>query len=92
MTLCKVIGSVVSTIKLECYANRKIMLVKPINPDGSEKKGTMVAVDVVHAGVGDIVIVASEGRSASEILGYNCRIALRSVIVGVVDKIKHVPV
>jgi microcompartment protein CcmK/EutM len=86
--LAKVIGSVVSTIKHDCYSKRKIMLVRPIQPDGTERKGTLVAVDTVHAGIGDIVIVASEGRSASEILGFTCRIPLRSVIVGVVDRIK----
>jgi len=89
MILAKVIGSVVSTIKHDCYKNRKIMLVRPIHPDGTEKKDTLVAVDIVHAGIGDTVIVASEGRAASELLGFSCRIPLRSVIVGVVDKIRH---
>jgi ethanolamine utilization protein EutN len=89
MILGKVIGSVVSTIKIECYENRKILLVRPVQPDGTERKGTMVAVDVVRAGVGDTVIVASEGRAAAEILGYTCRIPIRNVIVGVVDKIKQ---
>ena len=89
MILAKVIGSVVSTMKHDCYKNRKIMLVRPIRPDGSEKKDTMVAVDIVHAGIGDTVIVASEGRAAAELLDFDCRIPLRSVIVGVVDKIRH---
>lgn len=89
MILGKVIGSVVSTVKLECYEKRKILLVRPVQPDGTIRKGTLVAVDVVHAGIGDTVIVASEGRAASEILGFTCRIPLRNVIIGVVDKIKQ---
>ena len=63
------------------------MLVKPINPDGSFKSGTMVAVDTIHSGIGDTVLVASEGRSATEILGFNKREPLRSIIIGFVDKI-----
>lgn len=87
MIICKVIGSIVSTIKHDSFKNQKIMLVKPINLDGSYKSGTMVAVDTVCAGVGDIVLVASEGRSATELLGFKKREPLRSVIIGVIDTI-----
>lgn len=89
MILCKVIGSIVSTIKHSSYQNQKIMLVRPINPDGTLKSGTMVAVDTIRAGVGDIVLVASEGRSAMEILEFKKREPLRSVIVGIVDTIEY---
>jgi ethanolamine utilization protein EutN len=88
MILCKVVGSIVSTIKHPSYDNRKIMLVRPITPDGSLKSGTMVAVDTVGAGEGNIVLVASEGRAAIEILGYKARQPLRSVIVGIVDHLE----
>lgn len=87
MIICKVIGSIVSTIKHDSFKNQKIMLVKPINLDGSYKSGTMVAVDTVCAGVGDTVLVASEGRSATELLGFKKREPLRSVIIGVIDTI-----
>lgn len=91
MILCKVIGSIVSTIKHSSFQNQKIMLVRPMNPDGSLKPGTMVAVDTIRAGVGDIVIVASEGRSAMEILEFKKREPLRSVIIGIVDTIEYKP-
>ncbi len=87
MIVCKVIGSIVSTIKHDSFKNKKIMLVRPINLDGSYKSGTMVAIDTVCAGVGDTVLVASEGRSAMELLGFTKREPLRSVIVGVIDRI-----
>jgi len=87
MILCKVVGSIVSTIKHSSFDNKKIMLVRPINPDGTFKSGTMVAVDTIRAGVGDTVLVASEGRSAMEILEFTKREPLRSVIIGIVDRI-----
>jgi microcompartment protein CcmK/EutM len=89
MILCKVIGSIVSTIKHSSFQNQKIMLVRPINPDGTLKSGTMVAVDTIRAGVGDIVLVASEGRSAMEIMEFKKREPLRSVIIGIVDTIEY---
>jgi len=88
MILGKVVGSIVSTIKHKSYQNKKIMLVRPMNPDGSLRSGTVVAVDTVGAGPGNVVLVASEGRSAQEILGFEKRQPLRSVIVGIVDYIE----
>jgi len=87
MYLGKVCGSIVSSIKHHSYKDKKILLVKPLQPDNTEKPATMTAVDTVGAGTGDIVLVASEGRSAAEILKFESRMPLRSVIVGIVDNI-----
>jgi microcompartment protein CcmK/EutM len=89
MILCKVVGSIVSTVKHESYKSRKILIVRPITPDGALKSGTMVAVDTVGAGVGNTVLVASEGRAAQEVLGFKTRQPLRSIIVGIVDSVTH---
>jgi ethanolamine utilization protein EutN len=89
MMLGRVKGSVVSTIKHPCYEGKKVLLVEPVTPDGTPKKGTVVAVDTVGAGEGDIVLVAAEGRSAIEILGFKARMPLRSVIIGIVDHIEQ---
>jgi ethanolamine utilization protein EutN len=89
MILCKVVGSIVSTVKHDAYRNQKILLVRPANPDGSVKGGTMVAVDTVGAGEGNFVLVASEGRAAMELLGFTARQPLRSVIIGIVDRVNY---
>lgn len=89
MMLGKVTGSVVSTIKHESYINRKILVVRPVAPDGTPRRGTLVAVDTVGAGEGDLVLVASEGRAAMEMLGFTQRIPVRSVVIGIVDRIQR---
>jgi len=88
MFLGRVKGYVVATEKRYCYQNRKLMLVQPMQPDGQLGAKTMVAVDTVGAGIGDHVLVASEGRSATEILQFSKRMPLRSVIVGIIDEIR----
>ena len=87
MYLGRVIGSVVSTVKHYSFNDKKILLVRPMQPDGGEKETTMVAVDTIGAGENDVVLVASEGRTATEVLGFDKRMPLRSVIVAIVDNI-----
>lgn len=89
MILAQVVGSLVSTVKHDSFKNRTILLVKPMNPNGTLKPGIQVAVDTVGAGVGDVVLVSAEGRSAMEILGFKKRIPLRSIITAIVDRIDH---
>ncbi|MBN2424942.1 MAG: EutN/CcmL family microcompartment protein [Calditrichaceae bacterium] len=87
MYLGKVIGNVVATVKHPSYKDQKLMLVAPMQPDGSLKKATMLAVDTVDAGINDVVLVISEGKSASEILEFEKRVPIRSVIIAVVDHV-----
>ena len=60
------------------------MLVENVDLELNSLGIVTVAVDSVHAGVGDIVLVAREGRTASDVLGKK-GIPVRSVIVGVID-------
>jgi ethanolamine utilization protein EutN len=85
MILAKVIGNIVSTVKHECYARQKLLLVRPLTPDGKMKSDTLVAVDTVGAGKGDTVLVAAEGKAAMEILKLPRRSPVREIIVGIVD-------
>ena len=86
MFLCRVIGSVVSATKHPSYGGRNLLLVRKTDTKGELKKGTMVAVDAVEAGVGDWVLVASGGGSAQVVLGLGM-VPLREVVVGIVDSV-----
>ncbi|MFC2030715.1 EutN/CcmL family microcompartment protein [Chloroflexota bacterium] len=46
-----------------------------------------IAVDMVQAGVGDLVIVLDEGNSARQILDREPLGAIRALVVGIVDEI-----
>ena len=86
MYIGKVIGTVVSTIKIDHLQDRKLLLVDQLNLDGEETGYYDIAVDVVQAGPGDTVMVIDEGNGARQILGIDPG-AIRAVIVGVVDEI-----
>lgn len=87
MILAKVIGNVVSTIKVEGYHAKKILIVQPIGPDGSAKGKSYLAVDAVQAGVGDTVMVIEEGGSARVILQEPDTFTIKAVITGIVDAV-----
>jgi ethanolamine utilization protein EutN len=83
--LAKVLGNVVATQKNARYNEARIMLVQPVNPDGSLRGASILALDSVDAGEGDLVIVVQEGWSASTASTGQAGAAIDSAIVGVVD-------
>jgi ethanolamine utilization protein EutN len=91
MILAKVIGNVVSTIKTTGYESRKILIVQPVNPDGTSGGKSFLAVDAVQAGPGDNVIVMEEGGSARLILQEPDTFTIKSVVAGIVDEIHYDP-
>ncbi|MFN0107321.1 MAG: EutN/CcmL family microcompartment protein [Blastocatellia bacterium] len=85
MILAKVLGNVVATQKNARYSGARIMLVQPVSPDGSPRGASMLALDSVDSGEGDLVIVVQEGWSASTASTGEAGAAIDSAIVGVVD-------
>ena len=81
MIIGKVKGSVVSTRKNENLIGNKFMIVEPTKEMGIA--GTIVAIDNVGAGIGEIVLVAT-GSAAR--IGCNMENApVDAAIVGIVD-------
>jgi ethanolamine utilization protein EutN len=86
MYIGKVIGTVVSTIKIEHLDDHKLLIVDMLDLEGKETGYYDIAVDVVQAGLGDTVMVIDEGNGARQVLGIDPG-AVRAVIVGVVDEV-----
>lgn len=87
MILGKVIGNVVSTIKLPVYQGYKILIVQPVSNKEEPQGESVLALDTVQAGVGDTVLVIDEGNSSRLIMN-NSTAPVRTMIVGIVDAIK----
>lgn len=87
MTLAKVTGTVVATIKSNDLQGYKLLVLQPVDPEGKPKGKSMVGLDTVQAGEGDTVLIIDEGNSSRMILG-NSMAAVRTVVVGIVDRIE----
>jgi microcompartment protein CcmK/EutM len=86
MTLGRVIGTVVSTVKLEALSGYKILMVQPVDPQGEDVGAVTLALDSVQAGVGDTVLVIDEGNSSRMIVG-DSMAPIRTMVVGIVDRV-----
>lgn len=85
MILGRVTARVVATLKHPAFKRYGLLAVRPVNISGGLKEGgVIVAINAAQAGIGDIVLVNQEGKSARAIVGIKDA-PIRSVIVGVVD-------
>lgn len=89
MLLGRVTGHVVSTAKHDQLTALKLLLVQPMDPEGTPRGGELMAADSVGAGVGERVLVVVEGRSASQAVRLP-KAPLDAAIVGIVDRIDPV--
>ena len=83
MQLAKVIGDVVVTRKDENLTGVTLLVLQPIAADGSKVGRTLVAVDAVGAGVGEIVFFV-RGKEASFPF-YPVEAPVDAGVVGIVD-------
>jgi len=88
MLLARVTGNVVATQKDTRYEGGRIMVVRLINPDGSDTGDELLALDAVDSGIGDTVVVVREGWAASTTSTGSPGAAIDSAIIGVVDAIE----
>jgi|SRR5579864_3117546 len=85
MILARIVGTVVSTRKDPRLEGKKLLVVKPISPEGADESGYLVAVDTVDSGFRETVLVVtgSSARMAAE-----CKDRpVDAAIVGIVDEV-----
>ncbi len=83
MILARVVGTVVATRKDPRLEGKKLLVLKPVSPEGKDESGYVVAVDTVSAGYRETVLAVS-GSSARMAEGCKDR-PVDTSIVGIVD-------
>jgi len=86
MKIAKVVGSVVSTISAPVFDGQRLLLCDFVDPSGEPTGGYVIAVDVVGAGAGEMVLILDEGNGARQIMEMKTA-PIRAVVVGVVDEV-----
>jgi microcompartment protein CcmK/EutM len=85
MILARIVGTVVATRKDEKLVSSKLLLARPVDPQGKIDGGYLVAIDTVDAGVGETVLIVS-GSSARLAAGLKDS-PVDAAIVGIVDTV-----
>jgi ethanolamine utilization protein EutN len=87
-----VVAPMWATVKHPAFAGRPMFVVQPLDERGGDAGASFVAVDHVQAGIGDRVVVLTEGNGVRQILDPHHRadgiVPIRSIIVGIVDQVE----
>lgn len=86
MQVAEVIGQAVASVKHRSLTGWKLLLVQPLHLDGTEDGDPFLAIDAVGAGIGDRVIISSDGQSARQLVGIRAS-PVRWVVIGMNDSI-----
>jgi microcompartment protein CcmK/EutM len=74
-------------VKHPAFAGKPLFVVQPLDDTGKDVGPSFVAIDTVQSGVGDKVLVLTEGTGTRQILKQGDIVPIRSTIVGVVDQV-----
>jgi ethanolamine utilization protein EutN len=83
-----VVGPMWATAKHPAYVGHTLFVVQPLNQHGGDAGASFVAIDHAQAGVGDRVLVLTEGNGVRQILKAGDVVPIRSIIVGIVDHVE----
>jgi microcompartment protein CcmK/EutM len=86
MIVAKVVGLAVASLKHETLKTTKLLLVQSAGPSGNPAGELILAVDLVGAGEGELVVV-SQGSSARAVTGQNSS-PIDAAIVGILDSLR----
>jgi ethanolamine utilization protein EutN len=85
MQLGRVIGQATATIKHESLVGWRLLIVQPLNNARQPEADPVLAIDKFNGGVGQLVVVNSDGNGARDCIG-NQKSPVRWYVVGVVDE------
>ena len=86
MLIARVLGALVSTHKHSSHEGRTALIVQPLELDGATRGDPVIAFDAVDAGVGDRVLLVTEGFSAMTSVG-RPQSPIDMAVVGVIDRL-----
>ena len=90
MLIARIIGEAVATHKHPSHEGRNLLLVQPLNLDGTNRGDAVIALDAVGAGVGDQVLLTTDGFAAMSSVG-RMQSPIDMAVIGIIDHIELDP-
>ena len=87
MILAKVLGNIISTVKVDGIEGSKYMIVSPVTPSGEAVESSLIALDLVGSSTGEIVLV-SQGSSVRQTETTKDK-PVDAVIMGIIDIVEE---
>ena len=88
MQLARVIGTVVSTVKSDLLASRKLLVIQPVDSKLKETGKPLVAIDSVGAGDGELIFWCRGKEASFPFVPLD--VPTDCTIVGIVDSVSRV--
>jgi ethanolamine utilization protein EutN len=89
MLIARVVGELTATQKHPSHEGCKLLLVQPLNLDGTDRGDAVIAVDAVDAGAGDRVLLTTDGFAAMTSVG-RPHSPIDMAVIGFIDHIELV--
>jgi ethanolamine utilization protein EutN len=86
MLIARVIGEMVATRKHPSHEGRNLLMVQPLNLDGSNRGDAVVALDAIGAGIGDRVLLTTDGYAAMTSVG-RTQSPIDMAVIGFIDSV-----
>ncbi len=86
MLIARVVGTAISTVKDEKVKGRKLLVLKQTDPSGNLIGKPYVAIDLVDAGEGELVLTGHGSSARQTDLTKDCPVD--AVVVAVVDHLE----
>lgn len=87
MLIARVVGDLTATQKHASHEGGKLLLVQPLDLDGTNRGLPLVAMDSVNAGVGDRVLLVQDGYAAMTSVN-RPQSPIDSAVVGIIDNVE----
>ncbi len=87
MLIARVVGDVTATIKHPSHEGCKILLVQPLDLDGTDRGNPVVAIDSVNAGIGERVLLVQDGYAAFTAAGHKLA-PMDAAVIGIIDNVE----
>ncbi|MEN6310809.1 MAG: EutN/CcmL family microcompartment protein [Acidobacteriota bacterium] len=84
MYLARIEGTATATVSHKSLKGRKLLIARRSEPDGRLAREPILVLDAVGAGLGDLVLISTDGELCRKLTGYKTA-PVRLTAVAIVD-------